>query len=224
MAARRRKRRKKNTPMKVSYKGELLTMREIAAREGCTPEAVRKWYIRHGRTLEGYCGGGGLRWGRRISFKDGEGMNLDTLFIRGRVDVDTYLRYLLEYERDMRTGRGRRAVGTLVDGRMSYRMTDRKDYFYEDGRNAPLPILDSSPEEIEELMGGLNDEHLPDFPNSVVREVEDCGEIWNPSTGYCRELRRQNWLAVGQVSPPMQGNPFEDALDDWLGSLEDGNQ
>ena len=53
-------------------------------------------------------------------------MGFDTLFRHGFVDGDTYARYLEEYARQVRRyGRGRIAVGVLVEGKFTYSFTNR---------------------------------------------------------------------------------------------------
>ena len=215
---------KSKPPKRIWYKGKRRTFREIASLEGVTTEAVRKWHSRHGN-LADYGGriGAASRWGRRVSWKNGEGMNIDTLFIRGRIDIDTYLRYLQEYERQTRHGKGHKAIGTIVDGKLTYRMTDREDYFNPRDPFTPLPLFDTSPDELAELFTSMD--FTPDHRNLVVREVEDGGSTWSKYVGVTREPYKENWLAVGSVSSKPVDLPqdaLEDWLDDCLGYLEDG--
>ncbi len=55
-----------------------------------------------------------------------EGMSVDSLFRHGFLSVDTYYRYLIERSEMVRKGiRPRAAVGTMKDGVLDYKFTDR---------------------------------------------------------------------------------------------------
>ena len=63
------------------------------------------------------------------SWKNKEGIKVDTLFLNGSLDCDTYYRYLRDYAKQIRRhGVAQRAVGTVRNGTLTYRFTDRKDY------------------------------------------------------------------------------------------------
>lgn len=69
------------------------------------------------------------------SRKGKEGIKVDTLFLNGTMDCDTYYRYLRDYAKQIRRhGVGNRAFGTIENGKVGYIFTDRKDYTgYETG-------------------------------------------------------------------------------------------
>lgn len=212
---------KSKPPKRIWYKGKRRTFSEIASLEGVTPEAVRKWHSRHGN-LADYSNRCDVvsRWGRRVSWKNGEGMNIDTLFLRGRIDIDTYLRYLQEYERQTRHGKGHKAVGTIVDGKLYYKLTDKEDNNYNPLFGRPEDMLPSV-EEVEDAVSAILPP-APDYRNAVVREVErgSClfyvpyeGEFSTPNS---------NWAVCGHDGTPSLDDGDEQCLDGLITALEDG--
>lgn len=151
------------------------------------------------------------RYGREINFATGEGMNLDTLFLKGRVDADTYSRYLREFEEQQRHGTGHKAYARVVDGKIYYDMSEREDYFYRgmvfDDMFFCHPFED---------ICAIADEHLPlpDFRNSVVRELP-------PFKGNVSNEGQDDWGICGTLESPMSDSDFEEKLDRYLESIED---
>ena len=211
-----RKRKPSNAPMRVLYEGHRLTFTEIAERMGLSRGAVRKYYYRH-KTLDGL----GERKGFRrtgYSRKSGEGMNLDTLFLQGRVDTDTYARYLREFEEQQRHGRGRKAYATVVDGVLYYEMSDKEDYFY-----GGMPFTDFVVHHPYEEVCDFAAEHLPlpDLRNSVIRETKRGRLLRTTAYGSWEWVEGERWMPSGTVSPTPPDSPFDDALDDYLKTLEE---
>lgn len=61
--------------------------------------------------------------------KPPEGIKVDTLFLNGVMDGDTYYRYLRDYAKQIRRhGVAHRAVGTMKDGVLGYRFTKKKEF------------------------------------------------------------------------------------------------
>lgn len=151
------------------------------------------------------------RYGREINYTTGEGMNLDTLFLKGRVDEDTYMRYLREFARQQRHGTGHKAYARIVDGKVYYEMSQRKDYFY--GGMIPEDWCLHHP--FEEVCA-MADEHLPlpDFRNSDVRELP-------PFKGNVSNDGQDDWGICGSLESTMSDAAFEEKLDRYLKTIED---
>ena len=151
------------------------------------------------------------RYGREINFATGEGMNLDTLFLKGRVDADTYARYLREFEEQQRHGTGHKAYARVVDGNIYYEMSEREDYLYK-GMGFDELFLHHPYEDI----CAIADEHLPlpDFRNSVVRELP-------PFKGNVSNEGQDDWGICGTLESPMSDSDFEEAIDRYLKSIEE---
>lgn len=212
----RKRKKTSNAPRKVLYQGHRLTFTEIANLIGVSYGAVRKYYSRH-KTIEGMANRKGLR---RIGYsrKSGEGMNLDTLFLQGRIDPDTYARYLREFEEQQRHGRGRKAYATVVDGVLYYEMSDKEDYFY-----GGMPFTDFVVHHPYEEVCDFAAEHLPlpDLRNSVIRETKRGRLLRNTAFGCWEWVEGERWMPSGTVSPTPSDSPFDDALDDYLKTLEE---
>lgn len=205
----------------VTYGGKRLTFKQVAERLGCSPHYVRHYYRKH-RTLKGFPFPVKTRGGvNRKPKHNGEGQNLDSLFVAGKVDPDTYYRYLIEYGRTTRHGRGKVAVGKMVGGKLSYRMTEKEDYDY--GANyMDYGFMETSLEDVDESADSmLGNPH--DYRDAVVRDVEGY-RGWKPwcfDSGYFN-LPEEHWRAVGTMSPHPSDDTYGDALDGLLGMLEDG--
>ena len=194
------------------FKGKRRTAKEIAALVGCKQGVVRSYYKYH-KSLDG------LDNRKRVTFSSttGEGMNIDTLFLQGRIDDATYTRYLREFERQQMHGRGHKAYARIVDGRTYYEMSDKEDYFHLLGYDQFFlthPIEDVFAVAAAALP-------IPDYRNSVVRETEG-GKVavWNGYGGF-ETVDAERWMPSGFVSPTVADSPFEDALDDCLKAVED---
>lgn len=151
------------------------------------------------------------RYGREINYATGEGMNLDTLFLKGMVDEYTYTRYLREFEVQQRHGTGRRAYARVVDGKIYYEMSERDDYFY-----GGMVLDDLFHRHPFEDICAMADEHLPlpDLRNSVVRELP-------PFKGNVSNDVKHDWVICGSIESPMSDADFEEKLDRYLKSIED---
>lgn len=144
------------------------------------------------------------------SNKTGEGVNIDRLFVRGKIDVDTYLRYLGEYERQMRHGKGKIAEGVLADGELYYRMTTKEDTFYPD--NYPHLAVPPSPKEMQEFLRGRQPK--PVRMTGCFRQVHDVsGQV---------DCQGETWDATGTMSDQGVPDAGEFWVDGLLKVLEDG--
>ena len=151
------------------------------------------------------------RYGREINFATGEGMNLDTLFLKGRVDADTYSRYLREFEEQQRLGIGHKAYARILDGKVYYEMSEREDYFYE-GMGFDDWCLYHP---LEEICAMANERlPVPDFRNSLIRELP-------PDKGYVSNEGKEGWGICGSIGAPMSDSAFEESLDRYLKYIED---
>ena len=158
------------------------------------------------------------RYGREIRYSTGEGMNIDTLFLKGRIDDDTYIRYLREFGEQQRHGVGHRAIARIVDGKVYYEMSDKKDYFYGgfsfDDWCLYHPIEDVYDEAAAHLP-------MPDYRNLVVRELEKSrGER---RVSYCGwvSVVGERWMPSGSMTMPPPDCPFDESLDDYLKRVEE---
>ena len=151
------------------------------------------------------------RYGREMDYATGEGMNIDTLFLKGMVDEDTYARYLREFARQQRHGTGHKAYARVVDGKIYYEMSEREDYFY--GGMGFDDLFHRHP--FEEICAMAN-EHLPvpDFRNSDVRELP-------PFKGNVSNDGQDDWGICGSIESPMSDAAFEEKLDRYLKTIED---
>lgn len=212
----RKRKKTSNAPRKVLYQGHRRTFTEIANLIGVSNGAVRKYYSRY-KSLKGI---GERKGTRRLGYsrKSGEGMNLDTLFLQGRVDPDTYARYLREFEEQQRHGKGRKAYATVVDGVLYYEMADKEDYFY-----GGMPFEDLVLHHPYEEVCDFAAEHLPlpDLRNSVIRETERGRLLRTTAYGCWEWVEGERWMPSGTVSPTPSDSPFGDALDDYLKTLEE---
>lgn len=158
------------------------------------------------------------RYGRQISFKSGEGMSIDTLFLQGRIDEYTYTRYLREFEEQQRHGTGHKAIARIVDGITYYEMTDKQDYFY-----GGIPLTDPCLHHPFEDMCDAAAEHLPvpDYRTLVIREVEKCkGMRWIKYNGW-DTADGERWMPSGSMTMPPADSPFDESLDDYLKRVEE---
>ncbi len=65
---------------------------------------------------------------RRYIEKNPEGFKIDTLFKRGIISVDVYLRYLKEYAAKLSRGeKPTQAVGVMKNGTLDYEWTDKRE-------------------------------------------------------------------------------------------------
>lgn len=161
------------------------------------------------------------RYGRQISFKSGEGMSIDTLFLQGRIDEYTYTRYLREFEEQQRHGTGHKAIARIVDGITYYEMTDKQDYFY-----GGIPLTDPCLHHPFEDVCNAAAEHLPvpDYRTHVIREVEKCkGMRWIPYNGW-DTADGERWMPSGSMTMPPPESPFDESLDDYLKRVEEHPQ
>ncbi|MBO6031719.1 MAG: hypothetical protein J6Q22_09620 [Prevotella sp.] len=148
-------------------------------------------------------------------------MNLDTLFLSGRIDDATYMRYLREFEEQQRHGRGRKAIARIVDGKTYYEMSDKEDYFYG-GLNFDDWCLYHPFEDVCDAAA----EHLPvpDYSTLVIREVEKCnGMRWIPCCGWQSD-EGERWMPSGSMTMPPTDPSFEEFLDDYLNRVEEHPQ
>ena len=162
-----------------------------------------------------------LRYGREINYKTGEGMNLDTLFLSCRVDDDTYVRYLREFEEQQRHGVGNRAFARIVDGKTYYEMSDKKDYFYKGMLFEDTSIYHPFDDVCE-----IAAEHLPmpDYRSLAVREIEKCnGSVLYPNYGEV-SVEGERWMPSGSMTMPPPDSPFDESLDDYLKRVEEHPQ
>ena len=157
------------------------------------------------------------RYGREIDFKSGEGMNLDTLFLQGRVDEYTYTRYLREFDRQQRHGVGYKAIAHIVGGKTYFEMSDKKDYFYG-GLNFDDWCLYHP---IEEVFQAAADRlPLPDYRHMVMREIEKSNDMrWIPHWGW-ESVVGERWLATGSMTMPPDDSALDESLDDYLKRVE----
>ena len=161
------------------------------------------------------------RYGREICVKSGEGMSLDTLFLSGRIDVDTYFRYLLEFNEQQRRGVGCKANAKIVDGKMYYEMSDKKDYFFGGLHFDDWCIYHPFEEVCDEAANHLP---LPDYRNLVVREVEKSHDmIFIPYSGMI-SVEGERWMPSGSMTMPPLDSPFDESLDDYLKRVEEHPQ
>ena len=155
---------------------------------------------------------------RKFSKVTGEGINIDRLFVRGMVDVDTYLRYLHEYDIQTRHGNGLVAIGQLRNGRLDYAMTRQKDYFYDrvyDSLSEP-----SSPQNMELVADFLGDP--PDYRTMLLRERSDAplDDLCNALYGTAGTM--ESWAIVGGTTDTSLADVPEEPIDGYLRTLEDG--
>lgn len=203
-------------PKRVWFKGQRLTFSQIGAIVGVTRGAVRKYYARH-KSLEGL---GESVNGKRMGYcrKSGGGMNIDTLFLQGRIDPDTYARYLREFGEQQRHGKGHKAYATLVDGVIYYEMSAKEDYFY-----GGMPFEDCCLHHPFEEVCGLAASMLPlpDLTKAVVRETEGGRlERWIPHNGW-DTADGERWMPSGSMTMPPPDSPFDESLDDYLKRVEE---
>ena len=211
----RKRKKTSNAPRKVLYQGHRLTFTEIANLIGVSNGAVRKYYSRY-KSLKGI---GERKGTRRLGYsrKSGNGMNIDSLFLQGRIDPDTYARYLREFERQQRYGKGKRAYAVVVDGVLYYEMSDKEDYFFG-GMPISDPVVHHPFDEICDCAAERLP--LPDYRNSVIRETEHGRMLRTTAFGCWEWVEGERWMPSGSVSPTPPDSPFEDALDDCLKELE----
>ena len=174
----------------------------------------RKKWVRKGKPLS-------ERYGRKISFKSGEGLNIDTLFLSGRLDADTYYRYLREFAEQQRHGTGCKAYAKIVGGKTYYEMSARKDYFYGglhfDDWCLSHPFEDVCDDAAEHLP-------IPDYRTLVIREVEKCkGMRWIPYNGW-DTADGERWMPSGSMTMPPPESPFDESLDAYLKRVEEHPQ
>ena len=161
------------------------------------------------------------RYGRQISYKSGEGMNLDTLFLSGRIDDATYIRYLREFEEQQRHGRGRKAIARIVDGKTYYEMSDKEDYFYG-GMNFDDWCLHHPFEDVCDAAA----EHLPihDYRNDIIRETASGRIVRNIAYNAPIAVHGERWMPSGSMTMPPPDSPFDESLDDYLKGEEEHPQ
>ena len=150
---------------------------------------------------------------------NGEGMNLDTLFLRGTISPDLYCRYLGEYAEQTRSlGKGRIAVGRIVDGRMYYEMTDRDDYFYGYDSSRYECTMPPSETELERLGRSVDGDWQPDYRNAVVRAIDKADTpVYVPSVGAST-----SWAVCGHDQTPYPTDEDGQRLDGLLRAMEEG--
>ena len=161
------------------------------------------------------------RYGRQISYKSGEGMNLDTLFLSGRIDDATYIRYLREFEEQQRHGRGRKAIARIVDGKTYYEMSDKEDYFYG-GLNFDDWCLYHPFEDVCDAAA----EHLPihDYRNDIIRETASGRIVRNIAYNAPIAVHGERWMPSGSMTMPPPDSQFDESLDDYLKGVEERPQ
>ena len=154
---------------------------------------------------------------------NGEGMNLDTLFLRGTLDLDLYCRYLREYSRQSRRrGKGCIAVGRIVNGRMYYEMTDRSDYPYRSDNFCYDGMTLPSDNELEQLGRSFDGNWQPDYRNSVVRAIDKADTpVHVPYVGDFN-LPSTSWAVCGHDQTPYPDDENGQRLDGLLKDMEEG--
>ena len=206
------RRKKRNGERLYRFKGKRLTAKQIASMTGTKPVSVRNYYCYH-RTLEGYEN----RKERNFNTVTGDGMNIDTLFLQGRIDDYTYTRYLREFERQQLHGRGHKAHARVVNGITYYEMSDKEDYFL-------LPAYDQTflehpiEDEFDAAAAALP---IPDYRNMVVRETEGGKFLFYNAYGCFETVEGERWMPSGSMSMPPPDSPFDESLDDYLKRVEE---
>ena len=154
--------------------------------------------------------------------KNGEGMNLDTLYKRGKIPTDLYYRYLMEYERQLQNGLGRKAIGRMVDGRLYYEMTIHEDYTFDfDAHHFYEALLLPSDRELADLDRSFKDSDSLDYRTALVRELDK-----GASPVYSLEDRDMdvsaNWSVCGHNLTRFPDDTEEQYIDGLLSAIEDG--
>lgn len=203
----------------VTYGGKRLTFKQVAARIGCSPHYVRHFYRKH-RTLKGFPFPVKTKGGvNRKPKSNGEGQNLDSLFVAGKVDPDTYYRYLMEYGRTTSHGRGKVAVGKMVGGKLSYRMTEKEDYDYG-ATYMDYGIMETSLEDVYETACSMLGDP-PDYRRMMLQE-----RTYHPMDEFCNAIfgkrgDADTWDITGESFDSSLADIDEMPLDSYLRMMED---
>lgn len=116
---------------------------------------------------------------RRHIEKNPEGFKVDTLFMRGLISADVYLRYLKEYAAKLSRGeKPTQAVGVMKNGTLDYAWTDRREpdatpdfYLFRNWGMIPTLTLTEYAEWFPSLTAA---EHERIRRGAEVRNAQDC--------------------------------------------------
>lgn len=146
-------------------------------------------------------------------------MSLDTLFLSGRIEIETYCRYLREFERQQRHGFGHKAYARIVNGKTYYEMSDKEDYFY-----GGIPMFDPIIGHPFGYIQSSVEEHCPihDYRKDIVRGVERGGGSGSESYSGWANTSVTSWADVGGMDAADVKDEWETVLDGYLSSIEEG--
>lgn len=151
---------------------------------------------------------------------NGEGMNLDTLWVTGRLDPDTYLHYLRQYERQTRRGCGCKGYGSVVNGRIYPKMSKTEDNHFMGFMGEVSSLSKNEIDELSDTADRLYGQP-PDYRRAVVRAIDKADTpVHVPYVGDFN-LPSTSWAVCGHDQTPYPDDDDGQRLDGLLKDMEE---